>query len=257
MAVNYKGEIMVVFAETSSGDTFYIGYTFNDGSGWTPPVNLTPFYVRINSSSYTVPNNSIQAAPDGRFHFVYKSWPDPDSVWDTYFWHVIWSGGSWGPISQFMSDSGYNIALSLFAASDGDLFAVWQTDRFGTYNCMYQRWDAVTETWGSTIRVSKNAMSGSYSWVPDIAVDPNGLVMYVWEYYFNDIRHVYYKQFSELNSPSEIINAFEKPIEIMNSNMCNVNVFFGHDNRVHAIWEDDRSNPGDYNSRDVYYSVFF
>ena len=257
MAVNYKGEIMVVFNKLDSSYIFYIGYVYNDGSGWNSPADLTPVYLRIDSSSYTIPNNDLRAAPDGRFHLVYKSWPDAGSASQYHLWHVIWDSGSWGMVNRFNNDSGLNIALSSFVASDGDLFAVWQTSRFGTFNAMYQRWDSVSQTWGSPIRVSKNAMSGSYSWIPDIGVDANGLVMYVWEYYYNDTRHVYYKQFNELDSASTILNAAERNLEIASGNMANPNVFFGHDNRIHCIWQDDRTDPGNFDANDVYYSVFF
>ena len=256
MAVNYRGEIMVVYAKVSSGNTFYWGYRLGNGSYWTPPTDLTPFYPRIDSSSYMFPNATIHAAPDGRFHMLYKSWPDEFSVWQTYFYHTTWDSGSWSTPYKFMGDSGYNIALSSMIASDGDILAVWQTNRFGNYNCMYQRWDSATQTWGSTIRVSQNTYSGSYSWVPDVAVDAEGNVMYVWEYYYSNMRHVYYKQFNETDSASVILNASENEIEPVNGNSCNQNVYLGHDGKIHLIWEDDRSNPNNYDARDVYYSVF-
>ncbi|MBU1023274.1 hypothetical protein KKB99_03205 [bacterium] len=256
MAVNYSGDIMVAFGKINSGYVWYLGYVMNDGSGWSAPQDINELYLRIDSSSYKYPNEDIQAAPDGTFHLVYVSWPNETAIRDYDLWHVIYDGAGWGATNKFNDDPGSNIALASYMGSDGDLFAIWQSSRFGTFNVMYQRYDGFTETWGSSIRVSRNPLSDDYSFIPDAIVDNNGLVMYLWEYYDGSMRHVYYKTFDENDSASSILNADEIEIGSGAWNRTNPNIFFKDNVSIHLIYEDDRANPGNYSARDMYYNVW-
>jgi hypothetical protein len=256
MDVNYLGEIMVVFDKENAGYVWFNDYIMNDGSGWTDPVDICELYARIDATSYTRANTIVRADNEGRFHLIFKSWPSSMAIFQYYLFHSIYDDGVWGPIFNFNQDFGFNISVSGFAAPDGDVFCVWQASRFGTFNGMYQRWDAFTETWGTPIRVTQNPLFNDYSFIPDIAVDADGHVVYVWEYYDGFMRHVYYKTFGELDDVSTIFNAPETDVESSTGNMMNPNLFLGVDGRVHLIWDDDRSQPGNFTARDVYYSVF-
>lgn len=256
MGVNYRGEIMVVFYKSDASYTWFNCYVKNDGSGWSDPEDISELYVRINQNSYTRPETTVKADNDGRFHLIYKSWPSASAVSQYSLFHAIYDNGAWGPITRFNQDAGINIAVAGFVAPDGDVFCVWQTNRFGTFNCMYQRWDHLTQTWGEPIRVTQNPLANDYSFIPDVTVDADGNVVYVWEYFDGVWRHVYYKTFHELDSSSTIFNASEIEVENAPGNATNPKMYLGIDNKPHLIWEDDRSEPGNYNARDIYYSVF-
>ena len=187
---------------------------------------------------------------------LFKSWSAPTSGGDYDLWHVVYDDG-WGTTYKFCDDAGSNIALGAYIAPDDDIFAVWQSNQFGTFNVMYQRYDAETSTWGNSIRVSQNNQSNDYSFIPDIAVDTEGNVMYVWEYYDADtMRHLYYKTFDELDSATSILNAPENDVFAGSWDRTNPNLFFEPNGRIHVIWEDERADPGNYSARDMYYTVW-
>jgi PKD repeat protein len=250
MDINYLGEIMITFPKITSNINWYLAYVFNDGSGWSAHQDITPFY---SDPYYTT--QMVNADHEGRFHLLYKGYATaaPGSL---NLFHVIFENGSWSTPNMFNSDGGSNIALSGFVAPDGDVFAVWQTDRFGTFNCMYQRYDAASETWGPSIRVSQNPLAGDYSFIPDLAVDANGLVMYVWEYYDGTWRHIYYKQFFETDNATTILNYTEHDMVIGTWNRTNPQMFFEQDGKIRLVYEDDRANPGTYWDTDMYYILF-
>lgn len=260
MSINYRGEIMVIFTKqdpSTANYTWYIGYIFNDGTGWSAHQDITEVYLKVSGSSYTRPNEDVLVDNDGKFHLLYKSWPDAGSPRDYDLWHVIYDGGSWGTTNKFCDDSGTNISLIGYVAPDGDVFAAWQTSMFGTFNVMYQRYDAQTQTWGSSTRVSQNPLSGDYSFIPDVAVDTEGNVMYVWEYYDDTgLRHIYYKTFHETDSAATILNATENDLVTGAWHRTEPNTYFESNGRIHLIWEDERSDPGNYSQRDIYYSVW-
>lgn len=256
MSVNYLGDIMVVFYKSDSSYVWFNSYIINDGSGWSDPVDICELYVRISSGSFTRPETTVRADNEGRFHLIFKSWPSATAISQYHLFHSIYHDGIWEPVNRFNQDSGLNIAVSGFVSPDGDVFCVWQTSRFGTFNAMYQRWDVATATWGTPIRVTQNPIPGDYSFIPDITVDADGHVVYTWEYFDGVIRHVYYKTFNELDSAPTIFNSAETDVENTAGNMTNPNMFLAVDGKAHLLWEDDRSQPGNYEARDIYYSVF-
>jgi len=262
LGVNYLCDRMVVFDKLNSGFVWYLAYVMNTGSGWTQPVDITEFYARVDASSYATPETNVRADNDGRFHLIYKSWPSQSQIRVYHIFHSIYESGAWSTPNRFNQDAGLNIAIREFIAPDGDVFCLWQTSRFGTFNGMYQRWDAGTETWGTAIRVTQNVLSGDYNFIPTATVDANGRVVYAWEYYDaipgNSRRHVYYKTFNELDSASTIYNAPRAEIDPQSNDNFATNpyAYLSIDGRTHILWDDDRSNPNNYDARDVYYSVW-
>lgn len=256
MAVNYRGEIMVAFVLEDSSYIWQIAYVMFDGTSWSSPEYVTELYVRINSNSNTRPSPHLVADNEGKFHLVYISWPSPTASSDYDLWHTVYNG-TWSTSEKFCDYSGLNIALSGYIAPDDDYFAVWQTSQFGTFNTMYARYDAQTSTWDEPIRVSQNPTSNDYSFIPDIAVDAEGNIMYVWEYYDDAaLRHLYYKTFYETDSASTILNAPENEIIAGNWHTANLDLFFEPNGRIHIVWEDQRTDTSNYWTRDMYYTVW-
>jgi len=146
---------------------------------------------------------SLAIAPDGT---PYVAWFDSSGGdWEIYLrrwngssWEVVGSGSASGGGVSDNAGGSYNPSLAI--APDGNVYLAWTDTTYGVGQIYVLRWNGSSwQTVGSGSASGggiSNTASGS--WVPSLAIAPDGMPWVAWEDYssWNGIAEIYIRRWS-------------------------------------------------------------
>ncbi|KPJ69596.1 hypothetical protein AMJ44_03295 [candidate division WOR-1 bacterium DG_54_3] len=115
IAINNRGDIMVVFTQETSGDAgLYYTISQDSGDTWSTPKKTFSWKENIKSCD-------LAADPDGNFHLAYSDGITSGSR-QIYYRH--YANGQWGPIEQ-LSSINQNSNWCNIAVDGDEVHVVW------------------------------------------------------------------------------------------------------------------------------------
>jgi len=177
IAFDSKGNAMAVWEwQSRSSSEQHIGanyYSVATGSWGTPTV----IDVADGGASY-----DVDLAFDGNGNAMVV-WDKPSGVYEPVsVWYNRYdaAAGVWGTPGLIDNDN-VNTASrpEIAVAPNGDALAIWEQRDGARNNVMFARYAAATTSWGTPALLEFQDLGDA--WSPDIAMDPNGNAIAVWE----------------------------------------------------------------------------
>ena len=187
VAVNANGNAVAVWRQSDGTRTNIWANRYDAiGGSW----GTAELIETTNAGDARFPRVSI--APSGDATAV---WEQSDgtrfSIWANRY---DTAGGNWGTAALIETDdTGDATSARLAVDSNGNVTAVWDQGDGSRLNVWANRYDAAAGTWG-TPRLLETDNTGDATG-PEVAVDPNGVVMAVWEQFDGIRRNIWANRF--------------------------------------------------------------
>lgn len=169
IAVDGNGGAYALWMDERNDDgDIYFAYRPSNGDWGTN--------IRVNDDATEAEQICPSIAVD-LFGNAYAVWADKrNGDWDAYFAYRP-AGGNWGGNTRINDSLGtVQYCPTIAIDSSGNAYVVWGDDRHGG-SSIYFAYRPKGEDWGPNVRVE---YSSSWSWDPDIAVDPWGNAYAIW-----------------------------------------------------------------------------
>jgi hypothetical protein len=212
MAVNGLGDVHVVWEEELNPTQIY--YTVKAiGDTWSKPVNIS------NSVHFTdLPHVGLEDNRD-----VHVIWMGPGTEGIYYTTKTL--GGSWST-PELIPNSGGGTNPALRVEPNGNVHVVMER---GDYEIWHVSKPA-GNTWSNSVKVSNSV---GLSWIPEVAVDPQGYVYVTWDeawegFLYYAVKHPH---------PD---SSFSTPIQISKTNGAPAHSPHAFDSQgiFHLMWEE-------------------
>ena len=145
-------------------------FTITDGTMRTAAA------VDQGAADSFIPELAVDASGNVISVWIRDSGIGPPDIWTNRYSAAT---GTWGTSQALETDVGFafNPVLAMDAA--GNAIAVWdQDDSMAVAKIWARRYDATNDTWGTAVMISD---SGDYAQLPNIAIEPGGSAIAVWE----------------------------------------------------------------------------
>ncbi len=230
VAVESPTNLHVVWDDDATGiiEIYYSGFT---GGSWSP----TPENISNTPGDSQFP--SIAADSSGSLHVVW----DDDTTGIAEIYYSGWTGGSWSPTPENISNTpGNSYNPSIAADGSGSLHVVWYDDTTGIIEIYYSGFTG--GSWSPTPENISNTPGNSYN--PSIAVGNSGSLHVVWYDDTMGIAEIYYSRWaggSWSPTPENISN--------MPGNSYYPSIAVDSSGDPHVVWDDDTTGIAE-----IYYS---